>query len=224
MQNLSQNEFNKISKMHDLSQDELEKIAKIRKIKNYEDMRKEDLIISLFKSKESIDELFNDNNGNEISDKRRILNRLKNILPKKDRKEIKENLSFFERNLKQYLDNISIPLLSEEKKNSCEGEITEEEILKALKSMKNNKSPGNDGMSKEFYQTFWNDLKNVFLPAIKKAYHTKKLSYSQYQAVIRLIEKKGRDKRFIKNWRPISLLNVNTKLISFVRTLKKCDA
>ena len=40
----------------------------------------------------------------------------------------KENLSFSERNLKQYLDNISIPLLSEEKKNSCEGEITEEEI------------------------------------------------------------------------------------------------
>ena len=128
----------------------------------------------------------------------------------------KENLSFSERNLKHYLDNISIPLLSEEKKNSCEGETTEEEILKALKSMKNNKSPGNDGISKEFYQTFWNDLKNVFLPAFKKAYHTKKLSYSQYQAVIKLIEKKGRDKRFIKNWRPISLLNVDTKLISKV--------
>ena len=118
--------------------------------------------------------------------------------------------------MKQYLDNISITLLSEEKKNSCEGEITEEEILKALKSMKNNKSPGNDGISKEFYQTFWSDLKNVFLPAIKKAYLTKKLSYSQYQAVIKLIEKKGRDKRFIKNWRPISLFNVDTKLISKV--------
>ena len=58
--------------------------------------------------------------------------------------------------------------------------------------------------------------KRFFLPAIKKAYHTKKLSYSQYQAVIKLIEKKGRDKRFIKNWRPISLLNVDTKLISKV--------
>ena len=82
--------------------------------------------------------------------------------------------------------------------------------------MQNNKSLGNDGISKEFYETFWNDLKNAFLPAIQKAYHTKKLSYSQYQAVIKLIEKKGRDKRFIKNWRPISLLNVDTKLISKV--------
>ena len=61
MQNLLQNEFNQIALMYDLSQDELEQIAKIRRIKNYEDMKKEDLIISLLKSKESMAELFNDN-------------------------------------------------------------------------------------------------------------------------------------------------------------------
>ena len=55
-------------------------------------MKKEDLIISLLKSKESIDELFNDNNNNEINDIRRILNRLRNILLEKDRKEIKDKL------------------------------------------------------------------------------------------------------------------------------------
>ena len=96
MQNLSQNEFNQIAEMRGLSRDELEQIAKIRRIKNYEDMEKEDLIISLLKSKESIAELFNDNNNNlydnEISDIRRILNRLRDILPKKDRKEIKDKL------------------------------------------------------------------------------------------------------------------------------------
>ena len=92
MKNLSQNEFNQVAFMHGLSRDELEQIAKIRRIKNYEDMRKEDLIISLLKSKERIAELFNDNNNNEISDIRRILNRLRDILPKKDRKEIKDKL------------------------------------------------------------------------------------------------------------------------------------
>ena len=91
IQNLSQNEFNQIAKMHDLSRDELEQIEKIR-IKNYEDMKKEDLIISLLKSKERIAELFNDNNDNEISDIRRIINRLRDILPKKDRKEIRDKL------------------------------------------------------------------------------------------------------------------------------------
>ena len=95
MQNLSQKEFNQITVMRGLSQDELEKIAKIRRIQNYEDMKKEDLIISLLKSKESIAELFNDNNNlydDEISDIRRILSRLRGILLKKDRKEIKDKL------------------------------------------------------------------------------------------------------------------------------------
>ena len=79
--------------MRGLSRDELEQIAKIRKIKNYENMEKENLIISLLKLKKSIAELFNDNRyDNEISDIRRILSRLRDILPKKDRKEIKDKL------------------------------------------------------------------------------------------------------------------------------------
>ena len=82
--------------MRGLSRDELEQIAKIRKIINYEYMRTEDLIISLLKSKESIAELFNDNNNNlydnKISDIKIILNRLRDILPKKHRKEIKDKL------------------------------------------------------------------------------------------------------------------------------------
>ena len=50
--------------------------------------------------------------------------------------------------------------------------------------------------------------------AIEKAYLVKQLSALQKQAVIKLIEKKGRNERYIQNWRPISLLNVDIKLIS----------
>ena len=92
MQNYSQNEFNQIVLMRGVSRDELAEIAKIRRIKNYDDMKSVDLIISLLKSKESMAGFFNDNNNNEISDIRRILNRLRDILPKKDRKEIKDKL------------------------------------------------------------------------------------------------------------------------------------
>ena len=53
-------------------------------------MSKEELIISLLKSKQSIAELFNDLDGDKISVIRRILNRLRDILPKKYRKEIKK--------------------------------------------------------------------------------------------------------------------------------------
>ena len=77
MRNLSQNKFNQIAEMRGQSQDELERIAKIRGIKNYEEMTKEELIISLLKSKQSIAEFFNNNlYDNKISDIRRIVNRL----------------------------------------------------------------------------------------------------------------------------------------------------
>ena len=80
--------------MRGQSRDELEQITKIRRIKNYEEMTKEELIISLLKSSQSIADLFNDNNNpcatnNKISGIRRIFSRLRDILPKKDRKELK---------------------------------------------------------------------------------------------------------------------------------------
>ena len=83
MQNLSQNELDQIEEMRDQSRDELERIAKIRRIKSYEEMSNKGLIISLLKSKQSIAELFNNNlYDNKISNIRRILNRLRDILPK----------------------------------------------------------------------------------------------------------------------------------------------
>ena len=80
--------------------------------------------------------------------------------------------------------------------------------------MQNNKTPGNDGLTKEFYETFWNEIKYVFLKSLKQVKEKGQLSIFQRQAVIKLVEKKDRDKRYIKNWRPIPLLNVDTKTIS----------
>ena len=57
-QNLSQNELNQIIKIHDPSRDELKRIAKMRRIKSYVKMSKEELIMSLLKSKSSLAELF----------------------------------------------------------------------------------------------------------------------------------------------------------------------
>ena len=88
--------------------------------------------------------------------------------------------------------------------------------MNALKSMSNDKSPGNDGLTKEFYETFWNEIKNPLFASIQKSFEVDQLTNSQRQAIIKLIEKKDRDKRLIKNWRPISLLNLDTKLLSKV--------
>ena len=78
--------------------------------------------------------------------------------------------------------------------------------------MHNNNSPGNDGLTKEFYETFWNKIKHPFMNSIMEARETKKLSTSQSQ--VKLIEKEERDKRVIRNWRPISLLNVDYKIFA----------
>ena len=62
--------------------------------------------------------------------------------------------------------------------------------LISLKSIQNNKTPGNDGLTKEFYETFWNEIKHVFLKSLKQAKEKGQLSISQRQAIIKLIEKK----------------------------------
>ena len=86
--------------------------------------------------------------------------------------------------------------------------------------MQNNKTPGNDGLTKEFYGTLWNEIKYIFLKSLEQAKEKNQLSASQHQAVIKLIEKKDTDQRYIKRWRPISLLNVNTKIISKALAVK----
>ena len=111
-----------------------------------------------------------------------------------------------------YLDNIPLPKLTNEQTLSCEGIISEDEVFKSLKSIDNNKSPGNDGLSKEFYECFWDEVKKPFLASIHKAFLNQELSTSQKQAVIKMLEKKDKDKRFIKNWR----LNTDMKIISKV--------
>ena len=59
--------------------------------------------------------------------------------------------------------------------------------------MQNKKFPGNDGLTKELYETFWNEIKHSFMNSIIEAREKKKLSNSQRQAVIMLIEKKERE-------------------------------
>ena len=82
--------------------------------------------------------------------------------------------------------------------------------------MDNDKSPGKDGITKEFYIKFWDVVKEPLCASIQQCFTVGELSTSQKQAIIKLVENKDRDKRFIKNWRPISILIVDIKLISKV--------
>ena len=59
-----------------------------------------------------------------------------------------------------------------------------------MKSMKNNKTLDNDGLTKEFYEIFWDELKTPLMESVNQAFYTKILSISQRQGVIKLTEKK----------------------------------
>ena len=93
----------------------------------------------------------------------------------------------------------------------CEGLITKEECTLAVNKMKHNKSPGLDGLTVEFYQTFWHLLGNLM---IDESYQNGSLPESQRMAVMSLIFKKG-DEENIENYRPISLTNVDYRILAF---------
>ena len=122
-----------------------------------------------------------------------------------------------------YLKTLNLPRLADDECRLCEGELTKRECWEALQTMGNNKSPGNDGLSKEFYICFFNEIHSYLLQALNMSLREGQLSSSQRQAVIALIEKKDKDKCFLKNWRPISLINVNAKIASkaIALTIKK---
>ena len=117
-------------------------------------------------------------------------------------------------NLSRELPFQGIPKLTEDQKKSLEGDISLTELTAALKKMKNNKSPGSDGFTTEFFKFFWSDIGKFVLRAINKGYQNGKMSITQRQGVIVCIPKEDKPKQYMKNWRPITLLNTVYKLAS----------
>ena len=91
------------------------------------------------------------------------------------------------------------------------------ELDKCLKSFKKGKSPGNDGLPLEFYLTFWDILAHDLLAVFKDLEGLDRLPDSFRSGIVTLLYKKG-DKTDLKNWRPITLLNVDCKLFSKLLT------
>ena len=103
-------------------------------------------------------------------------------------------------------------MLDEQGQNECEGLLTEAESLESLNSMESNKSPGSDGLPAEFYKVFWNDVHYYLLNALNWAYATGLLAVTQRKGLITLLPKKNKPANFLKNWRPITLLNCDYKI------------
>ena len=159
-----------------------------------------------------------DSSGAEVTEPKFVLKHIKGFYSDLYKRQASKTEECF-----KYLESINIPQLNEFDCNRCEGIITRRECWDALSSMNNNKSPGNDGLSKEFYICFFEKLADPLIQALNQSFVDSEMSNSQRQAVITSIEKSGKDKRYIQNWRPISLINVDAKVVSkcLVLRLKK---
>ena len=97
----------------------------------------------------------------------------------------------------------------------CEGPITLNELYEAASKIALSKTPGLDGLPVEFYLKFWGKIGKILVDILNEGFKLGHLPSSQQISIIRLIYKRY-DKRLLKNWRSISLLNVDYKLAAKV--------
>lgn len=117
----------------------------------------------------------------------------------------------------------NIKQISDDEFNICEAPLSLQEVTDAIKSLKSNKSPGTDGLSAEFYRTFEKLLTPFLLEVFNESIDRSFLPPTLCQGLITLIPKPNKDHLLIDNWRPITLLNNDYKIIALVLSKRvKC--
>ncbi|XP_048854239.1 uncharacterized protein LOC125722031 [Brienomyrus brachyistius] len=110
-------------------------------------------------------------------------------------------------------------------RDGLEAPITLAELTAVLGKMNRRKVPGLDGLPVEFYSTFWDVLGPELLQVVEDVQRRGLLTRSMRSGVLSLLHKKG-DRADLGNWRPLTMLCVDTKLIAKTLTerLKKAMA
>ena len=102
--------------------------------------------------------------------------------------------------------------LSHDDSSLCDGELTLHECSIALSMLQNDKAPGTDGLTTNFYKHFWHLIGPLVTDSVNYGYRNGSLSPEQTRGVITLILKQGKNPTQIQNYRPITLLNTDYKL------------
>lgn len=106
--------------------------------------------------------------------------------------------------------------LTDTQLQALEGGLTLDEVERSVFSFQLGKSPGSDGLPIEFFRVFWDLVKADMVEVFAECLRDKTLSESMRDGVISLLYKNKGERMDLKNWRPITLLNADYKVLAKV--------
>ena len=120
----------------------------------------------------------------------------------------------------KFLEKHNFPKLNQEETENLNRPITSTETETIIRNLPGNKSPRPDSFTGEFHQLFIEELTPILLKLFQKIAEEGKLPNSSYEATITLIPKPDKDVTKKENYRPISLMNIDAKILNKILAIR----